>query len=166
MLISSIQREKSLPPFVPSLLSLTASVESKTLPIGKLAEQPRLLLAEDDVILRKLLTKILESAGYRVVSVMNGAEAVLAFQQQPIDLVLLDVMMPIMDGLGACTKIRGLSNVPIVMLSAFSSKDVVARAERNGASLFLHKPIRPTELKHHIQALLQMPRYLEMDINA
>jgi CheY-like chemotaxis protein len=82
--------------------------------------KPLLLIAEDDVVLRRLLTATLERAHYRVIAVANGDEAVRAFQQQKVDLVILDIMMPVMDGLAACTQIRALSTVPILLLSAFS----------------------------------------------
>jgi DNA-binding response OmpR family regulator len=117
--------------------------------------KPLLLIAEDDVVLRRLLTATLEHAHYRVIAVANGAEAVRVFQQHKVDLVILDIMMPVMDGLAACTQIRALSTVPILLLSAFSSTEVKYKARRSGASLFLNKPIRPAELKQHIQTLLQ-----------
>ncbi|MEZ4679217.1 MAG: response regulator [Caldilineaceae bacterium] len=131
--------------------SITLAPEAHS---AKTIVPPTLLVAEDDIMLCKLLKATLERAGYRVLTAANGADAVGVFQAQHVDLVILDVMMPVMDGFGACSKIRTLSDVPILMLSAFSSKDVVANAKRKGATMFLHKPIRPKDLTSHIQSLL------------
>jgi DNA-binding response OmpR family regulator len=119
---------------------------------------PSILIAEDDTMLRRLFTLTLERYGYTVVPVSNGAEATYNFSQQHFDLVLLDVMMPVMDGLAACAQIRSRSTVPIIVLTAFSSGDIKVKAYRCGASLFVTKPIRPVELKEQIQSLL--PAYL------
>ena len=119
------------------------------------ATRPLLMIAEDDPVLQRLLKSVLERSCYRVITVANGAEAVSTFQQHNFDLVILDIMMPVMDGLDACTQIRSLSTtVPILLLSAFSSVEVKLKAKHRGASLFLHKPIRATDLKRHIQSFL------------
>ncbi len=120
--------------------------------------KPLLMVAEDDAVLQRLLRVTLERAHYRVIAVSNGAEAVSLFQQHKFDLVMLDIMMPVMDGLDACAQIRSVSTtIPILLLSAFSSAEVKHKARHRGASLFLNKPVRPTELKQHIQSLLQKP---------
>jgi len=121
---------------------------------SNLSDGPLILVAEDDAIMRRLLTLILERDHFRVVAVTNGAEAVAVFAHYDFDLVLMDIMMPIMDGFNACASIRRASSVPIVLISAFSSIDVKAKAKRSGASHFLNKPCHPKELKKQLHAWL------------
>lgn len=156
MLSPSVQCD-SIVPYHASRFRSTLSVDVGLLPALE-ATKPLLMVAEDDLILQRLLTVVLERAHYRVIIVANGAEAVRTFQQHKFDLVMLDIMMPVMDGLDACAQIRTISTtVPILLLSAFSSVDVRRKAKHRGASLFLNKPIHPTTLKQHIQALLRDP---------
>ncbi len=156
MLSPSLQYDQSVPPHS-SCFRRTRLPEIGMMPTSE-AAHPLLMIAEDDLVLQRLLKVTLERACYRVIAVANGAEAVSTFQQHNFDLVMLDIMMPVMDGLDACAQIRNISTtIPILLLSAFSSMEVKLKAKHRGASLFLHKPIRPTDLKQHIQSLLQKP---------
>lgn len=155
MLAPIIQQDAMLPHLVSRFTGLlTKATGAKQ---ATSVSQPQLLLAEDDATLRRLLTMILEREHYRVVAVPNGAEAVTVFPQYEFDIVLMDIMMPIMDGLSACANIRTQSNVPIILLSAFSSSEVKSKARHSGASYFLRKPIRPDELKKHLHQFLPKP---------
>ncbi len=81
-----------------------------------------ILAVEDDASMRRLITRILTENGFRVTGVRNGPEMWEALQQLPIDLVLLDVMLPGMSGLDLCRALRTRSNVPVVMVTARGSE--------------------------------------------
>ena len=81
----------------------------------------KILIVEDDSDIQELLENHLIGAGYSVVSASDGVEALSHFSQQAIDLVLLDIMLPKIDGYGVCELIRKQSQVPIVMLTALDS---------------------------------------------
>lgn len=106
----------------------------------------RILVAEDNIINQKLVSKILEKAGYQILLVENGALAVEAFKQSKFDLIILDLQMPIMGGLEAATRIReyvdlGGDNIPIVALTAHAFEEDRLRCESVGMDNFLTKPI-------------------------
>jgi len=156
MLAPFTQQDIRVPQRASQLTGVLAKTTLTKQPMS--ASKPLLLIAEDDAVLRRLLTMILEREHYRVVGVSNGAEAVSTFAQDEFDLVLLDIMMPEMDGFSACANIRKQSTVPIILLSAFSSPEVKIQARHSGASFFLNKPIRPHELKRHLQLFLPKTR--------
>jgi signal transduction histidine kinase/ActR/RegA family two-component response regulator len=112
----------------------------------------RVLLADDNPTNRKVVELILQAVGAEVVSVENGAEAVVAAQAPGFDLVLMDLQMPVMDGLTAIREIRGAEaggggpRRPIIVLSANSSADDIAASRIAGADGHLGKPIRPDVL--------------------
>lgn len=161
MLAPLIQHE-NLFPILSSRLPKLLPKTSQTLHPMPVFEA-RVLVVEDDAALRRLLTMLLERENYHVVAVANGAEAVSTFAQYAFDLILMDIMMPIMDGLSACAHIRTHSAVPIILLSAFSSAEIKAKAKNSGASHFLHKPIRPKELKQQLQQFLSKPVHSKCD---
>src|SRR6059036_3427568 len=82
------------------------------------AKTTRILLVDDEQPVQKLLTYPLQKEGYEVVQALDGQQALTAFDQQPFDLVVLDVMLPRMDGLEVCRRLRAKSRVPIIMLTA------------------------------------------------
>lgn len=112
----------------------------------------KVLVADDHPINLQVIALILGQAGVECSTVENGALAVEAFQSGPYDLVLMDVQMPIMDGLTAVTRIRsieaelGLDRTPIAMLSANALLEQVNGAIAVGADDYLTKPVRPAEL--------------------
>jgi response regulator NasT len=107
----------------------------------------RVLIAEDEVLIRMDLAEMLRDEGYDVVGEAgDGQEAVdLAEQLQP-DLVIMDVKMPGRDGIDAASEIAGKRIAPIVMLTAFSQRELVERARDAGAMAYLVKPFSVTEL--------------------
>lgn len=113
-----------------------------------------ILIVEDEPGLRMLLEKSLQKHNQRVISVGNGFEALSIFANQQIDLVIMDVMMPIMDGFETCSELRKLSNVPIVMLSGLGSAKTEADALQCGVNVFLRKPVSLTTLRLCVQSLL------------
>jgi response regulator NasT len=108
---------------------------------------PRVLIAEDEVLIRLDLAEMLREEGYDVVGEAgDGQEAVeLAEQLQP-DLVIMDVKMPRRDGIDAASEIAGKRVAPIVVLTAFSQRDLVERAREAGAMAYLVKPFSITDL--------------------
>ena len=93
-------------------------------------------------MLRDLLLKTLQKTGYDVESVDNGRDALSLVNQGPIDLILLDVMMPHMDGFAFCEKVRQVSDVPILMLTALNRPDDVVRGLQLGADEYVTKPVK------------------------
>jgi DNA-binding response OmpR family regulator len=113
------------------------------------------LLVEDDPSIREVASLGLEQAGFRVTATGDGRDALLRFMQGPFDLVVLDVMLPSLDGLEVCREIRRESQVPIVMLSARSElHDVVVGLEL-GADDYVTKPFELPELVARIKAVLR-----------
>jgi DNA-binding response OmpR family regulator len=113
------------------------------------------LLVEDDPSIREVASLGLEQAGFRVTATGDGRDALDRFRQGPFDLVVLDVMLPSLDGLEVCREIRRESQMPIVMLSARSElHDVVVGLEL-GADDYVTKPFELPELVARIKAVLR-----------
>jgi len=115
----------------------------------------RVLLVEDDASIREVATLGLERAGFRVTATGDGRDGLLRFRQGPFDLVVLDVMLPSVDGFEVCREIRRESQTPIVMLTARSDlHDVVVGLEL-GADDYVTKPFELPELVARIKAVLR-----------
>lgn len=114
-----------------------------------------LLVAEDDRKHAEILRRYLESTGYRTTIVHDGRTALDRIRQVQPDLVLLDVMMPELDGLDLCAILRRESAVPVLMLTARSSEDDLLLGLEQGADDYLTKPYRPRELLARIRTLLR-----------
>ena len=115
----------------------------------------KILVVDDEELLVKGIRFNLRSDGYDVISGSNGLEAVALTQAEEPDLIVLDVMMPEMDGLTACAKIREFSNVPIILLTAKADDMDKLMGFDNGADDYLTKPFNILELKARIRALLR-----------
>lgn len=115
----------------------------------------RILVVDDDVALAEMIGIVLEGEGYTVSTCPDGAKAVAAFQEHHPDLVLLDVMLPGMDGFEVCTALRAESNVPIVMLTARSDTADVVTGLEAGADDYVPKPFKPRELVARVRARLR-----------
>jgi response regulator NasT len=121
----------------------------------------RVLIAEDEALIRLDLKEMLQEEGFEVVGEAGDGETVvrLAEQLRP-DLVILDVKMPILDGISAAERIAGARLAPVVMLTAFSQRDLVERARDAGAMAYLVKPFGKSDLLPAIE--MAMSRYAEI----
>lgn len=118
-------------------------------------EQRTILVVDDDQGLRELVRINLEHEGYRVIQAGNGLQCIDAVREQRPDLVLMDVMMPEMDGLDACSQLRTFTRIPVLMLTAkVQSSDIVTGLD-HGADDYLTKPFNVDELSARIRALLR-----------
>lgn len=115
----------------------------------------KILVVDDEALLIKGIRFNLQNEGYDVVTGSNGLEAVQLARDPSVDLIILDVMMPEMDGLTACSKIREFSDVPIIFLTAKSDDMDKLMGFDHGADDYLTKPFNILELKARIKALLR-----------
>lgn len=115
----------------------------------------KILVVDDEALLVKGIRFNLQNEGYEVVTGTNGAEAVQLARDPAIGLIILDVMMPEMDGFTACSKIREFSNVPIIFLTAKTDDMDKLVGFDHGADDYLTKPFNILELKARVKALLR-----------
>jgi len=115
----------------------------------------RILVVDDEPRYQRLLDANLRTDDYDVVTAADGLEAIEIFSSQPIDLILLDVMMPKLNGFETCQRIREFSNVPIVMLTAKGDEQDRVRGLDLGADDYLVKPFSATELLARVRAVLR-----------
>jgi two-component system, response regulator PdtaR len=124
-------------------------------------ERRRVLIAEDEALIRLDLAEMLVEEGYDVVGEAgDGETAVRLAEELKPDLVILDIKMPIMDGLAAAERIAGERVAPVVILTAFSQRDLVERARAAGAMAYLVKPFQKSDLVPAIEIALS--RYQEI----
>ena len=111
-----------------------------------------MLVVDDDAALAEMLGIVLRGEGFDPVFCADGARAVTAFRESDPDVILLDLMLPGMDGVDVCKEIRKESGVPIVMLTARSDTQDVVRGLESGADDYVVKPFKPKELVARIRA--------------
>jgi len=117
-----------------------------------------ILIIDDHEPMLTLISKLLGSEGYCTLTAKNGDEGLALFRQTAPDLVILDVMMPGMDGWEVCRQIRKTSCVPIIFLTALGSEKDVVTGLASGADDYLVKPIRVDELRARVAAILRRAR--------
>jgi two-component system, response regulator PdtaR len=121
----------------------------------------RVLIAEDEALIRLDLKEMLEEEGYEVVGeVGDGQQAVDRAAELRPDLVILDIQMPVLDGLSAAERIAGERIAPVIVLTAFSQRDLVERARDAGAMAYLVKPFNKNDLVPAIE--VARARFAEM----
>ncbi|HVL64453.1 MAG TPA: response regulator [Actinomycetota bacterium] len=121
-----------------------------------MAPSKRILVCDDDPVILRLLEVNLELEGYDVIAARHGAEAVDLATQNPPDLVILDIMMPRMDGYEACEAIKAQDatrDVPVIFLSAKAQQSDVEKGRRYGVAEYLTKPFDPSELLEIVERL-------------
>jgi DNA-binding response OmpR family regulator len=116
---------------------------------------PRILLADDEQAIQTLLSYPLQKDGYEVVRASDGREALARFSEQPFDLVVLDVMMPRLDGLEVCRRLRSRSSVPIIMLTAKAEEIDKVLGLELGADDYITKPFSLREFRSRVRAALR-----------
>jgi DNA-binding response OmpR family regulator len=124
-------------------------------------ETGRILVVDDTPANIKLLDAVLGSQGYTVIPAVSGAEALALVEQEPPDLVLLDILMPGMDGYEVCRRLRGrpaTAHLPVILITASETKDKVKGLDA-GADDFLAKPFDQAELLARVRSLLRVKRY-------
>ena len=115
----------------------------------------RILLVDDEPLIVKGLRYTLEQEGYEILTAADGEEALQVFFEQPVDLVLLDVMLPKLDGIQVCQRIRETSNVPILMLTAKGEDMDKILGLEYGADDYMTKPFNILEVKARIKTVLR-----------
>lgn len=121
--------------------------------------QNTILVVDDEEEIRNLLEIYLLNEGYKVIKASNGEEAIELIENKDIHLVVLDVMMPKMNGIEACKKIREKLNIPILMLSAKSEDIDKIQGIMTGADDYISKPFNPLEFTVRVKALLRRAYY-------
>src|SRR5215217_1969212 len=116
---------------------------------------PRILLVDDEQPIQTLLSFPLQRDGYEVVQASDGREALARFAEQTFDLVVLDVMLPKMDGLEVCRRLRARSPVPIIMLTAKSEEIDKVLGLELGADDYITKPFSMREFRSRVKAALR-----------
>jgi DNA-binding response OmpR family regulator len=119
------------------------------------AKTTRILLVDDEQPVQKLLSYPLEKEGYEVVQALDGHQALSAFEQQTFDLVVLDIMLPRMDGLEVCKRLRARSRVPIIMLTAKTEEIDKVLGLELGADDYITKPFSMREFRSRVRAALR-----------
>ena len=136
-----------------SNLSAKSGVKMKKKP----SEPPTVLLVEDTEDNRFMMRRLLEMSGYRVIEAMNGEEAVRLARSESPQLILMDLSLPVIDGLAATRLIRkvpALESTPIIAVSAHDTSDFQAEAVEAGCNSYVSKPIDFNELETLIERLL------------
>ena len=120
-----------------------------------MATASTILLVDDEEAVQKLLTYPLEREGFRVVPALDGEEALRRFSEERVDLVVLDVMLPKLDGLEVCKRLRAQSSVPIIMLTARDDEFDKVLGLELGADDYITKPFSIREFRSRVRALLR-----------
>lgn len=139
-----------------SIMAISRSDDTTNLG-GERVRATNVLLVEDTEDNRFMMRRLLEMSGYRVSEATNGAEAVRTAQAEKPEIILMDLSLPVVDGLAATRRIRQLRDfreVPIIAVSAHDSADFHAEALAAGCNAYITKPIDFTQLEDLIQSLV------------
>ncbi|MFD2330867.1 response regulator transcription factor [Cohnella sp. GCM10020058] len=123
-----------------------------------------LLLADDDANIRALVRYVMTREGYSVHEAQDGAEAVALMERLQVDLAIIDVMMPLMDGFELCEHIRQHYDIPIILLTALGELSDKERGYLKGTDDYVTKPFEPEELLYRVKALFRRYKRAASDI--
>ncbi|MBM4348254.1 MAG: response regulator, partial [Deltaproteobacteria bacterium] len=129
--------------------------------------KPKILCVDDEPEILKFLEAVLVPKGYEVIKSENGEEALEKFQEEKIDLVISDVMMPKLDGFEVCRRIKGdqhSKNIPVILITGLTAKEDRVKGIEAGAEDFISKPIDPREVLARINMLLKVKELHEKKI--
>jgi two-component system KDP operon response regulator KdpE len=118
----------------------------------------RILAIDDDILVLRLIQQSMERLGYEVVTASNGTTGIELLHEKHPHLIILDLMMPHIDGWETCRSIRGFSKIPIIILSARGSQQDILKGLKMGADDYLVKPFYPEELQARVEAVLRRIR--------
>ncbi|MDJ0570832.1 MAG: response regulator, partial [Pleurocapsa sp. MO_192.B19] len=124
-------------------------------------ESPVILVADDDQSTRILLRLVLQKEGYQIIEVENGQECIARWQEHQPDMILLDAMMPVMDGFSCCQQLKlnqmqeNELGIPVLMITGLNDKESVDRAFAVGATDYITKPIHPPVLCQRLARILK-----------
>ena len=118
----------------------------------------RILVVDDEEMIRKLIRKYAEFDGHTVNEAVDGMDAILKFKDGSYDIIIMDIMMPELDGFSACREIRKLSDIPIIMLSARGEEYDKINGFEIGIDDYVVKPFSPKELMLRIDAIMKRAR--------
>lgn len=130
-------------------------------------QEKRVLIVDDEEQIRELLSLYFTPEGFQVVEAANGAEALLKVQETKPDIIILDIMMPVLNGMEVCQQIRKFSNVPIIMLTSRTQDDDRIIGLEIGADDYVTKPFNPKEVVARVKAVLRRavsPQYTSADV--
>ncbi|MBU8713775.1 response regulator transcription factor [Brevibacillus parabrevis] len=119
-----------------------------------------ILIVEDEPILREIMKDYFENEGYAVLEAADGKEALALFQAHDVHLIILDIMLPELDGWSVCQRIRKISRVPIIMLTARADEDDTLFGFELGADDYVTKPYSPPVLLARAKRLLEREAFL------
>lgn len=122
---------------------------------GGVCIEKTILIVEDEARMRQLLSDFLRREGMQILEAENGKIALDMFEKHSVDLTILDLMMPLLDGLSVCTQIRNKSDIPIIMLTAKSEEDDKLLGYELGADDYVTKPFNPKILVAKVKVLLK-----------
>lgn len=125
----------------------------------------RILVVDDENRYLRLLQINLSTEGYEVITSSNGFDAIEVITTSPIDLVLMDINMPKLDGITTCERIRQFSNVPVIMLTGRNAEEDKVRCLNIGADDYITKPFSATEVLARVRAVLRRTRVVHEDAN-
>mgnify|MGYP002629584739 FL=1 len=126
---------------------------------------PTVLLCDDELMNRKVASKILHKEGFEIIEAQNGQEAIEILKRQTVDLILMDLMMPVMDGYEATRIIKEddeLSTIPLIIISALSDRNAILKCLEIGADEYLTKPFDLTDFRLRINNAIKMGVYQNM----
>ncbi len=125
----------------------------------------RILVVDDEQSMRDILQIMLEKEGFEIDSADNGVEALDKFKREKYDLVLTDLKMPELDGIGLVEALTSCSDIPIIIMTAYASKDEAIKAMNLGASFFIEKPFKKPELMNFINRSIKMEELVKENKN-